>query len=220
MNKDQKIKSIRPGSYIVIYNSKKTIDDVVSSLAKKYNIGSEGILELENQNSSIKIGQIRSIKKKIIFKTEKINNILIIKDAQYLTREASNSLLKIIEEPPRKLIILIVVDNISKLLPTIISRCKKIVLLDKLELTSDNRYINLLKQVIDSKEIYKRFSVADKIVKSKADILMILRDWIMYLESNPCEENISRILRIDKYLRKYNKSLNKKLFLENILFKL
>ena len=43
-----------------------------------------------------------------------------------MSQAAANSLLKILEEPPSKSIILLLVNNIKTLLATIISRCQLI----------------------------------------------------------------------------------------------
>lgn len=49
--------------------------------------------------------------------------IYIIDDADKLTEQAQNALLKTIEEPPEYAVILLLVSNISVILPTILSRC-------------------------------------------------------------------------------------------------
>jgi len=49
--------------------------------------------------------------------------IYIIDSAEKLTEAAQNALLKTIEEPPEYAIILLLVSNISAILPTILSRC-------------------------------------------------------------------------------------------------
>ena len=49
--------------------------------------------------------------------------IYIIDDAQRLTEQAQNALLKTIEEPPEYAVILLLADSIANLLPTILSRC-------------------------------------------------------------------------------------------------
>ena len=49
--------------------------------------------------------------------------IYIIDEAEKMTEQAQNALLKTIEEPPEYAIILFLVNNISALLPTILSRC-------------------------------------------------------------------------------------------------
>lgn len=49
--------------------------------------------------------------------------IYIIEDADRLTEQAQNALLKTIEEPPEYAVILLLTDNMSVILPTILSRC-------------------------------------------------------------------------------------------------
>ncbi len=49
--------------------------------------------------------------------------IYIIDDADKMTEQAQNALLKTIEEPPEYAVILLLVSNINVILPTILSRC-------------------------------------------------------------------------------------------------
>lgn len=49
--------------------------------------------------------------------------IYIIDDADKLTEQAQNALLKTMEEPPEYAVIILLVENISSILPTILSRC-------------------------------------------------------------------------------------------------
>lgn len=51
------------------------------------------------------------------------HKIYIIPDANKMTEEAQNALLKTIEEPPAYAVIILLTDNITSLLPTIQSRC-------------------------------------------------------------------------------------------------
>ncbi|MCQ2915095.1 MAG: AAA family ATPase [Alphaproteobacteria bacterium] len=52
--------------------------------------------------------------------------VLIIDDAECMNPQAANALLKILEEPPANSIIILISHQIGKLLPTIKSRCKKV----------------------------------------------------------------------------------------------
>ena len=52
--------------------------------------------------------------------------VFIIDDAEYLSTEAANSLLKILEEPPQSVVWLLLVADEEHLLPTIISRCQRL----------------------------------------------------------------------------------------------
>lgn len=76
---------------------------------------------------SIKIEQIRFLQEKIAEKPVTSNKkVYILENAETMTREAANSLLKTLEEPPEYAILILLTSNESKLLTTIKSRCTKI----------------------------------------------------------------------------------------------
>ncbi len=52
--------------------------------------------------------------------------VFIIDDSEYLSTEAANSLLKILEEPPPSLVWVLLAADEEHLLPTIISRCQRL----------------------------------------------------------------------------------------------
>jgi len=52
--------------------------------------------------------------------------VLIIDEAEYLSIEAANRLLKILEEPPPKVVWLLLSAEESHLLPTVVSRCQRL----------------------------------------------------------------------------------------------
>ncbi len=85
--------------------------------------------ELANLKKSafIKIDEVREVVD-FLSKTSFNNGwrIVIIDSADDMNRSAENSLLKILEEPPAKTLILLICNNLGKLLPTIRSRCVKL----------------------------------------------------------------------------------------------
>lgn len=84
-------------------------------------------MQIEPDGKAIKIEQIRYMQEKIAEKPIKSNyKVYILKDADTMTREAQNSLLKTLEEPPIYARIILVASNENKLLNTIKSRCIKI----------------------------------------------------------------------------------------------
>jgi len=52
--------------------------------------------------------------------------VFIIDEAEYLSSEAANRLLKILEEPPPKIVWILLTAEESRLLPTTISRCQRL----------------------------------------------------------------------------------------------
>ena len=76
---------------------------------------------------SIKISQIRLLQEQIAEKPiVSDKKIYIINNADLMTTEAQNCLLKTLEEPPEYAIIILILSNETKLLNTIKSRCTKI----------------------------------------------------------------------------------------------
>lgn len=79
---------------------------------------------IEPEGKVVRIDQIRKMQEKIAEKPIlSQNKIYIINDADVMTEESQNCLLKTLEEPPEYAIIILVVSNTSKLLATIKSRC-------------------------------------------------------------------------------------------------
>lgn len=82
-------------------------------------------IEKPKDKQGISIEQIRNIKREIVFRPyEGKIKIYIIVKAELLTEEASNCLLKTLEEPPASATLILTASDMRKLLPTIISRCK------------------------------------------------------------------------------------------------
>ncbi len=84
-------------------------------------------IEIQPEDGKIKIEQIRKMQEKVIEKPIISNKkIYVIKDADTMTKEASNCLLKTLEEPPNYVTIILIGANESMFLNTIRSRCTKI----------------------------------------------------------------------------------------------
>lgn len=76
---------------------------------------------------NIRIETIRSMKHEITLKRRgNDQRIFMISQAETMTIAASNSLLKMLEEPPENTILILTSDNPAQLLPTIVSRCQSI----------------------------------------------------------------------------------------------
>lgn len=78
-------------------------------------------------NPSISIGKVREIRRKASFKSfEGKGRVVLILDCERMTVEAANALLKILEEPPDKMYLIMTSEKPNLLLPTIKSRCQAI----------------------------------------------------------------------------------------------
>jgi DNA polymerase-3 subunit delta' len=83
---------------------------------------------VQKENSAfIKIEQIHQMQREInLSPFEGRCKVFIILDAQDLTPEAENCLLKILEEPPADSLIILIASDLARIFPTIISRCQKV----------------------------------------------------------------------------------------------
>ena len=80
---------------------------------------------ISSLTQQLKIEEIRQLQKDINLKAyEGSFKVFIIDNAHTLTPEASNCLLKVLEEPPKSSLIILVTDKPNLLFKTIISRCK------------------------------------------------------------------------------------------------
>lgn len=81
----------------------------------------------KSASKEIKIEQIRALGDFMNVSTHRRGRrVVLLYPAEALNTVASNALLKALEEPPPATVFLIVSHNIDRLLPTILSRCRKI----------------------------------------------------------------------------------------------
>lgn len=92
---------------------------------------------------TIKIDQVRFLQQKVQEKpVTSSKKVYLISQAETMTREAANSLLKTLEEPPEYVVIILTTSNESKILTTIKSRCMKL----NFEPIPEEQIINYLRQ--------------------------------------------------------------------------
>lgn len=77
------------------------------------------------KNTFIGIDAIRELKQEARYKLyEGRKKVFIISEADQMRVEAANALLKLLEEPPDNLMLVLTTSNIHKIIPTIKSRCQ------------------------------------------------------------------------------------------------
>ncbi len=82
---------------------------------------------IEPSGVFIRIGQIRDICHTLGMKPyEAKTRVVIIANAQTMNPEAGNALLKMLEEPPDRTVLILTAIQTSDLLPTVVSRCQHI----------------------------------------------------------------------------------------------
>lgn len=114
--------------------------------------------------------------------------IAIIKNAQLMTIEAQNSLLKLIEEPPEYLQIILSVDNPKNLIDTVLSRCIitriKSPQKSSTSLSSGDSFDEFIEVISMSiGERFDWFSNNKSKFKDRAFAIEFLKSWQMFLRN-------------------------------------
>ncbi|MBL7197255.1 MAG: DNA polymerase III subunit [Candidatus Omnitrophica bacterium] len=114
-----------------LINCKNVIDDCCDECPQCKKINQDVHVDIhwfKPINNSITISQVRELEKYMYLRPYESNKkVFIICDAQYLTAESSNALLKTLEEPTANSVIILIANDAATLLPTISSRCQKII---------------------------------------------------------------------------------------------
>lgn len=85
------------------------------------------VLTIKPAGNLIKISQIRNLCQRLAIKPHEGRlRVVIFQEAGVMNQEAGNALLKILEEPPERTVLILTTRQKSDLLPTIVSRCMHI----------------------------------------------------------------------------------------------
>lgn len=230
---------------IIISDNLNQIENYIKDFSIKNNSDFNQISIGLNLNS-IKIEEIRGLKQQIYFSTN--NNKLktiIIYNSHNLTKEAQNSLLKILEEPPKNVAIFLITTNENLLLPTIISRCEilRFKLKNNYQTDNDKKNQNFRKQKNNQQnksilqqilklDIGEKFKLAEELSakENKEDSLENIRakteKWLdqainelqtnIKFDPNTTVEYFNILKSLFLAKRQINQNLNIRLVLENL----
>ncbi len=82
------------------------------------------VTDLEDTKKNISVSQIRQLRSNAFVKAHSAQNrVFIIKRAEKMNEQAQNALLKVLEEPPKGVIFILVTPSRTMMLDTIVSRC-------------------------------------------------------------------------------------------------
>ena len=177
-------------SFIIIATGKKTRQSYAKEYAAKKKIDPFDITIIEKDSTtkpltqSIGIEVVKRMQTKLFLKPIKSENkLVIIEDAQLLTTEAQNALLKVLEEPPDHTIIILATETREALLPTIISRCQ-VMHLEEAAKKPSEKDLQSLQEFIDALpnlSIGERLKKAEQLAKDKEKAIRWIEKVILVL---------------------------------------
>lgn len=113
--------------------------------------------------------------------TSSLPRLVWIKDAECLGRESSNTLLKVLEEPPNNTHFVLTTDNYKSLLPTILSRCTNLHLVSTPK-EQDAALLASLKEVM-GQGIAQRLNTSLAMGKDRESVSSYLLDLMSSLQA-------------------------------------
>lgn len=169
---------------IIITKEKKMGEEKIAEICSQKNIHTidRTYLKRKEDVASIGIKDIKELLPKIQLKPLKSpEKAIIIEEADLLTVEAQNALLKTLEEPPINTIILLMSSSKEVFLPTILSRCQIITLKKNTsELGSEERKaIQEMYHTLTTLNTKQAFELAEKLAKEKEKTPIILEKLII-----------------------------------------
>ncbi len=177
---------------------------------------------LENDETKIYIEDIRDLKSYLSLKPYfGPYKFVIINDADRLVPEASNAMLKLLEEPSPFTIIILISSKSRFILPTVLSRCEKVQFLPSEERIIDKEIAKAVAEfiVVARQGITERMQYAEKIFAGK-NYRNLVVGLIHTLRSreNPNYKVLKNLLRLNYLLSQ--PQFNHRLALENFLINL
>lgn len=137
----------------------------------------EDIIYISAENGSIKDADIIEMQDKLKTKPFGDRNVVIISDSDTMTVRAQNRLLKTLEEPPGKAVIILLSENIENLVQTIQSRCVKY----RINYFGSENYDSMMEKAtkvvemtLDRKPFYRVKKEVDDIMGSSEDAAAFL----------------------------------------------
>lgn len=182
-------------SFIITSRDKEKRIAFAKDFCAQYKISPFDISVIEKETSvkqnvnSIGIDDVKKMQQTVFLKPLKSElKAVILEDAQLLTNEAQNAMLKILEEPPEQTLLILSADTKESFLPTILSRCKVIELENEgIKLTTRERnditeFIENLETMSVGEKLKRAESLAkdkDKAILWIEKVLVIMRETML-----------------------------------------
>ena len=188
-------------SIIIAGGAKESREEAILALAqkqkKKISQNNPDIF-LVDQDGAIGINIVRQIKTWLAQKAyQEKKRLVLIYQAQQLTIDAQNALLKTLEEPPENTLIILAVNNSHQLLPTIVSRCQII----RLQQNNSAGRVQKHQGLVDifDQDLGEKIIFAQKKGREEREKFL---NWIgeqsQSLRQNPTPKNLNLVGRLEK----------------------
>lgn len=192
--------------------------EIIENIKKNFNLTIGDCFEVADRSVAIK--DIRELERWAHIFPTGVGKIAII-NYEKLSLPASHSFLKLLEEPPKYLKIILICSDRKQVIPTILSRCQLF------SITTDPNYIismgtsELMSwEYILGLGLKELFELSFKLSK-RDDIIQVVDNWIISANNKIGEEKyiwLDKLLEVKKRLISAN--INKRILLDNLFLSL
>ena len=95
-------------------------------LARHSNVSQAHRIKMGAKTDTIGIDDVRALQERLYEIPEGLHRCCLLKNVERLQDEAVNALLKVLEEPPKGLVFILTSSTPEQVLPTLLSRCRRI----------------------------------------------------------------------------------------------
>lgn len=180
-------------SMLLILRNQQKRKQYIKDYCKKLGIENVDVALIEKNadKQSIGIEEVKLMQEKLFLKPIRSKTkAVVLEDAQFLTIEAQNALLKVLEEPPAHTLIVLSSESKEPFLLTILSRCQVIELpSDRKKITDEEKkeillFIGSLAKI----SIGEHLHIAEKASKDKTQALEWIETIILILHEQMLEK--------------------------------
>lgn len=172
------------------------------------------------QDTTLGIDQIRQLKRFTLVPPFKSTKWVIIPNFHTATLEAQNAMLKLLEEPPSYLMLILITPSQSAIIDTVISRCQ---IIHDCSLPEALPHEQLLKQLIARKPA-NRISCIPTETKSKQEAIawchQLITEAREYLYQSPGDEAVTNVSILSRCLQSLEKNANPTIAIINAILEL
>ena len=201
-------------SFLIVAKSSEKADEQVSAICNRFAISNfdrtvvarpdEKKDKGKKSQRSIGIDEVKSIQEKIHLKplNSKMKAV-IFKEAELLTTEAQNALLKVLEEPPPHTLIFLITKHSDAILPTVSSRCYTINLTAESTLANEDTTIVEKYLFTDRFDVLRALELAAVLEKEKDRIPEKLGSCILAVRNKMLQQKTPQeIVKTSRVLRR------------------
>lgn len=167
-------------SFIISGDTREKRQTYIQNEYTKKATKSYDIVTLSLENNSIGIEDVRTFQKRLtLVPYASAFTIGIIHDADHLTHEAQQALLKTLEEPPPHVLLYLETQSDESLLPTIRSRCQHIVVASDHDAIENDETVDLQLTHLLGSSFASRAIIIDEIASTRDSALLFIQNAIL-----------------------------------------